>query len=146
MEIIHRSPWNLTCLVFPVPSTYLGMPSPALGPAVLCLGDDVASLPPQDLTQQSGLNTHLASDLCRAHQRYDCMVCFLMAYITLDVALASLAVPPTIACAMMVATAVQMTVPWHHWRSIPRSHNDGGNGGADDGALASSAVRCLLAR
>jgi hypothetical protein len=63
MEIIHWCLRNLTCLVCPVPSTYIGMPSPALGPAVLHRGNDVASLPPHNLTQQSGLNTYLASDL-----------------------------------------------------------------------------------
>jgi hypothetical protein len=60
-----------------VPSTYVGIPSPALGPAVLCQGNDVASLPPQDLTQQSGLLTCLASDLCQVRQKYNCMVQFL---------------------------------------------------------------------
>ncbi len=50
MESIHQSSWNLRFLVCPIPSTYVGMPSPALGPAVLCWGDDdnVASLPPHN--------------------------------------------------------------------------------------------------
>ncbi len=37
------------CLVCPIPSTYVGMPSPALGPAVLCWGNDVVSLPPHNI-------------------------------------------------------------------------------------------------
>jgi hypothetical protein len=77
MEIIHQSPWNLACLVCPVPSTYVGMLSPALGSAVLRCGDNVASLPPHSLTQQSGLNKRLASDICRVCQKYNCMVLFL---------------------------------------------------------------------
>ncbi len=74
MGIIYWAPWNLTCLVCPVPSTYVEMPSPALGPAVLRWGNNVVSLPPQDLTQQSGLITHLAPDFCWGRQKYDCMV------------------------------------------------------------------------
>ncbi len=31
----------------------------------------MASLPPQDLTQQSGHITHLESNLCQAHQKYN---------------------------------------------------------------------------
>ncbi len=49
IESIDRSSWNLTFLVSPIPSTYIGMPSPALGPAVLHWGNDVASLPPHDI-------------------------------------------------------------------------------------------------
>jgi hypothetical protein len=37
----------------------------------------VASLLPQNLTQQSGLITRLASDLCRARQKYNYTVQFL---------------------------------------------------------------------
>jgi hypothetical protein len=62
------------CLVCPIPNTYVGMHSPASGPAVLQLGNDVASLPPQNLTQQSGPITCLASDLGWACHKYNCMV------------------------------------------------------------------------
>ncbi len=41
---------NLTRLVCPIPSTYIGMLSPASGPEVLHWGDDVESLPPHNLT------------------------------------------------------------------------------------------------
>ncbi len=37
----------------------------------------MASLPPHNLTQWSDLSTGLVSDLCRVHQKYDCMVQFL---------------------------------------------------------------------
>ncbi len=77
MEIIYQSPWNLMCSVCPIPSTYIGMPSPAWGPAVLYWGDDVASLPPQTLTQQCGPLIGLASDLGRACKKYNCTVQFL---------------------------------------------------------------------
>ncbi len=49
-------------------------PSPASGPAVLLWDDDVASSPPQNLTQRSGLITCVASDLSQACQKYHCMV------------------------------------------------------------------------
>ncbi len=55
----------------PMASTYIGMPSPALRQH---WGNDVVSLPPQNLTQQFGLLTCLASDLGWAHQKYDCTV------------------------------------------------------------------------
>ncbi len=42
--------------------------------SVLCCNDDVASLPPQNLTQWSGPITRLASDLSRACQKYNCTV------------------------------------------------------------------------
>ncbi len=65
---------NLTYLICPVPINYVERPSPAFGPAVLRWGNDVASLPPQDLTQQSSLITRLASNPWRACQNYDCTV------------------------------------------------------------------------
>jgi hypothetical protein len=37
----------------------------------------MAGLPPQNLTQQSGPLTRLASDLGRVRQKYDCAVHFL---------------------------------------------------------------------
>jgi hypothetical protein len=43
----------------------------------LGLRNDVASLPPQNLTQQSGPITRLVPDLCPTHQNYNCMVQFL---------------------------------------------------------------------
>ncbi len=58
MEIIHQSPWNLTCSVWPVTSTYIGMPSPTLGPAVLHWGNDVASLPPHDILRPNSAVWH----------------------------------------------------------------------------------------
>ncbi len=52
---------------------------------------------------------------------------------------------PLLTCTRMVVVAVQMTRPWHHhWRSVACLHNDDGGGSVDDGALASSAVYCLL--
>ncbi len=52
-------------------STYIGMPSPASGPAVLQWGNDVVGLPPQNLTQQSGPITRLASDFDWERKKYD---------------------------------------------------------------------------
>ncbi len=49
MESIHWSSCNWMCLVCPIPSTYVGMPSPELGPAVLRWGNDMASLPPHNI-------------------------------------------------------------------------------------------------
>jgi hypothetical protein len=46
----------------------------------------------------------------------------------------------------MVVAVGRMMVPWHHWQSVTRSHNNGGGGGADEDALALLAVRCLLAQ
>jgi hypothetical protein len=37
-------------------------------------GNDVANLPPQNLTQKSGPLTRLVSDLGWARQKYDCMI------------------------------------------------------------------------
>ncbi len=37
---------------------------------------------------------------------------------------ALLVVPPLLACATMAAAVVQMTVPWHRWRSVLPLHDD----------------------
>lgn len=43
------------------------------------------------------------------------------------------------------SVAGRMMVPWHRWLSLA-CLSEGGGGGADDGALASLAVPCSLAR
>jgi hypothetical protein len=57
---------------------------------------------------------------------------------------ALLVIPPLLPCTTMAAVVVLMRLPLHIWQSVACLRNDGCGSGADDGALASSAVRCLL--
>ncbi len=53
---------------------------------MICVQDnDVVHLPPQNLTLQSGPIIRLASHFSRVHQKYDCTIQLLAAYVTLQV-------------------------------------------------------------
>ncbi len=68
--------WILTCLVCLIPSTFVGMPSPASWLAVLHWGTDVANTSGYLKAWLKSLtfDTSLASDLSWARQKYDCTV------------------------------------------------------------------------
>jgi hypothetical protein len=75
--VLKRCTWILSCLVCPIPSP-AQICSPAYrwwcGKPATSYSDDVVSSPPQNLTQQSGPITRVASDLGWTCQKYHCTI------------------------------------------------------------------------